>query len=97
MHVRIDPPPHVLEDEIGLQLAAPGDGRRDRPDMDAHATRFFRASIVAGARFIEDVVVEPAGRGVSQCVSKERAAAGDSILESTRDRNRCYRPFRAFP
>lgn len=65
--------------------------------MDAHATRFFRASIVARARFIEDVVVEPAGRGVSQYVSKERAAAGDSILKSTRDRNRCYRPFRAFP
>jgi hypothetical protein len=26
LHTEIDPPPHVLEDEIGLQLVAPGDG-----------------------------------------------------------------------
>ena len=40
MHVPVDPPPHVLEDEVGLKLAAPDDGWRDRPDMDAgrHAT-----------------------------------------------------------
>ena len=37
MHVQVDPPPHVLEDEIGLQLAAPDDGWRDRPDMDPPA------------------------------------------------------------
>jgi hypothetical protein len=24
MHVLADPPPHVLEDEVGLRLAAPG-------------------------------------------------------------------------
>lgn len=23
LHVQIDPPPHVIEDEVGLQLAAP--------------------------------------------------------------------------
>jgi methyltransferase (TIGR00027 family) len=68
MHVQIDPPPHVLEDEIGLQLAAPDDGWRRRPDMDPHATSRARASIVARARFIEDLVVEQAGRGVSQYV-----------------------------
>ena len=34
MHVQIDSPPHVLEDEIGLRLAAPDDGWRRRPDMD---------------------------------------------------------------
>jgi methyltransferase (TIGR00027 family) len=68
MHVQVDPPPHVLEDEIGLKLAAPGDGWRQRPDMDAHATRLFRASIVARARFIEDLVVEQAGRGIGQYV-----------------------------
>jgi hypothetical protein len=39
MHVQVDPPPHVLEDEIGLRLAAPDDGWRRRPDMDPHATR----------------------------------------------------------
>jgi methyltransferase (TIGR00027 family) len=32
------------------------------------ATRLFRASIVARARFIEDLVLEQAGRGVSQYV-----------------------------
>jgi len=68
LHVQIDPPPHVLEDEIGLRLAAPGDGWRRRPDMDAQGTRPFRASIVARARFIEDLVAEEAGRGVDQYV-----------------------------
>src|SRR5207248_8192217 len=68
MHVQVDPPPHVLEDEIGLQLAAPDEGWRRRPEMDAHATRHFRASIVARARFIEDLVVEQAGHGVRQYV-----------------------------
>src|SRR4029077_249569 len=68
MHVQVDPPPHVLEDEIGLQLVAPDDGRRTRPDMDPAGTRGFRAAIVARARFIEDLVAEQAGRGVSQYV-----------------------------
>lgn len=68
MHVEIDPPPHVLEDEIGLELVAPDEGWRLRPDMDPQGTRQFRASIVARARFMEDLVVEQAGRGVSQYV-----------------------------
>lgn len=68
MHVQVDPPPHVIEDEIGLQLAAPDEGWRHRPDMDPHFTSPFRASIVARARFIEDLVVEQAGNGVGQYV-----------------------------
>jgi methyltransferase (TIGR00027 family) len=68
MHVQVDPPPHVLEDETGLRLAAPDEGWRRRPDMDPHGTRQFRASIVARARFIEDLVVEQAGHGVGQYV-----------------------------
>jgi len=68
MHVQVDPSPHVLEDEIGLALAAPDDTWRDRPDMDREATRPFRASIVARARFVEDLVVEQADRGVDQYV-----------------------------
>jgi methyltransferase (TIGR00027 family) len=68
LHLEVDPPPHVLEDEIGLRLAAPDDGWRHRPDMDPHFTSRFRASIVARARFIEDMVVERAGRGVGQYV-----------------------------
>src|SRR5213078_2236884 len=67
LHVEIDPPPHVLEDELGLKLAAPDDGWRSRPDMSAF-TRPFRASIVARARFIEDLVREQAERGVVQYV-----------------------------
>jgi methyltransferase (TIGR00027 family) len=68
LHVEVDPPPHVLEDEIGLKLAAPDDDWRSRPDMDPKGTSLFRASIVARARFIEDLVVEKAGHGVSQYV-----------------------------
>ncbi|MFJ5731508.1 class I SAM-dependent methyltransferase [Streptomyces paradoxus] len=68
MHLQVDPPPHLIEDEIGLQLAAPGDDRRDRPDMDPQATSGFRAAIIARARFIEDLVAEQADRGVTQYV-----------------------------
>jgi methyltransferase (TIGR00027 family) len=68
MHVLVDASPHVLEDEIGLELAAPDAGWRDRPDMDPEATRLFRASIVARARFIEDLVEEQIGLGVRQYV-----------------------------
>ncbi|MFC9881422.1 class I SAM-dependent methyltransferase [Streptomyces libani] len=68
MHVQVDSPPHVIEDEIGLQLAAPEEGWRRRPDMDPRGTSPFRAAIVAHARFIEDLVVEQAGHGVAQYV-----------------------------
>jgi methyltransferase (TIGR00027 family) len=68
MHVQIDSTPHVLEDEIGLRLAAPDDGWRRRPDMDPQATSGYRAGIVARARFIEDLVTEQAGHGVVQYV-----------------------------
>src|SRR5438132_930876 len=68
MQVQIDSPPHVLEDEIGLRLAAPDDGWRRRPDMDPQATSGYRAGIVARARFIEDLVTEQAGHGVAQYV-----------------------------
>jgi methyltransferase (TIGR00027 family) len=68
LHVQSDPPPHVLEDEIGLELLAPDEGWKNRPDMDPRGTAPFRASIVARARFIEDLVVEQAQRGVGQYV-----------------------------
>jgi methyltransferase (TIGR00027 family) len=68
LHVQIDAPPHVLSDEIGLRLADPDEGWRRRPDMDPQGTRPFRASIVARARFIEDLVEGEAGRGVDQYV-----------------------------
>lgn len=68
MHVEVDARPHVLEDVIGLELAAPDDGWRSRPDMDPEGTRAFRAWIVGRARFLEDLAVAEAGRGVSQYV-----------------------------
>jgi O-methyltransferase involved in polyketide biosynthesis len=86
MHVQVDPPPHVLEDEIGLQLTAPDDGWRRRPDMDPRATSGFRAAIVARARFIEDLVAEQAGHGVGQYVVRPRrrcqSSAGSSACTS---------------
>src|SRR5262245_10391263 len=68
LHVQVDSPPHVLEDEIGLKLVSPDEGWRLRPDMDPHFTSSFRASIVARARFIEDLVGEQSARGISQYV-----------------------------
>jgi methyltransferase (TIGR00027 family) len=68
LHVEVDPPPHVLEDLVGLKLAAPDAGWRERPDMNPQFIKAFRASIVARARFIEDLVVEQAGQGVGQYV-----------------------------
>jgi methyltransferase (TIGR00027 family) len=67
LHVLADPPPHVFEDVVGLKIAAPGEGWRDRPDMSPF-TRPFRASILARARFVEDLVEEQVARGVSQYV-----------------------------
>jgi methyltransferase (TIGR00027 family) len=68
LHVEIDQPPHVLEDRLGLQLVAPADGWRDRPDMHPVGTRGFRAAIVARARFIEDLVAEQVAAGIGQFV-----------------------------
>jgi methyltransferase (TIGR00027 family) len=68
LHLEVDPPPHVIEDEVGLRLAAPDEGWRRRPDMDPQGTRPFRASILARARFIEDLVTEQTSRGIGQYV-----------------------------
>lgn len=68
MHVQIDASPHVLIDEIGLQLVAPDASWRQRPDMHPQGTRGYRASIVGRARFIEDLVGEQVRKGVNQYV-----------------------------
>ncbi len=68
LHRRLDAPPHVIDDDIGLQLASPDSGWEKRPDMDPTRTRRMRASIAARARFVEDLVVEQAARGVEQYV-----------------------------
>ena len=68
LHMQVDARPHVFEDDIGLKIAAPDENWRQRGDMDPQFTRPFRASIVARARFIEDLVLEQANTGVSQYV-----------------------------
>jgi len=67
LHVQIDPKPHILTDEIGLQLVAEVDWRR-RPDMNPEFSKGMRASIVGRARFIEDIVEEQAKQCVTQYV-----------------------------
>jgi methyltransferase (TIGR00027 family) len=68
LHTEVDAPPHVLDDRIGLQLADPDPDWRQRPDMNEYATPGVRASIVARARYIEDLVVEQVNHGVAQYV-----------------------------
>ncbi|MFE2062027.1 class I SAM-dependent methyltransferase [Streptomyces sp. NPDC059467] len=87
LHLHADAPPHVIEDEVGLRLSGAGDDWRARPDMDVEATRRTRASIVARARFVEDLVEAEAGRGVDQYLvlgagldtfAQRRAAASEA-------------------
>jgi methyltransferase (TIGR00027 family) len=68
LHVQLDSAPHVLEDEIGLQLLGPDPAWQERPDMNPQWTRGYRASIAGRARFIEDLVLEQLGKGVTQYV-----------------------------
>lgn len=68
LHVQIDAAPPVIDDEIGYQLIAPADGWQQRPDMHPDFTKRLRASMVARARFIEDVVIAAAKLGIRQYV-----------------------------
>ncbi|MFP3562271.1 hypothetical protein SB861_68465, partial [Paraburkholderia sp. SIMBA_049] len=43
LHVQVDAAPHVLEDELGMQLAAPDVHWCKRGDMDPEGTRGYRA------------------------------------------------------
>ncbi|MED5621951.1 class I SAM-dependent methyltransferase [Ideonella sp. BN130291] len=83
LHVALDAPPHVLNDEVGLRLLAPAPGWRRRGDMHPQHTRRSRASIVARARFIEDLVAEQAEAGVRQYVSL--GAGLDSLAQRRPD------------
>ncbi len=58
LHVQVDPPPHLIDDEIGLAVAAPPDGWRQRGDMHPAGTGPYRIGIVARTRFVEDLVVD---------------------------------------
>jgi len=66
LHTQVDEKPLVFNDEIGLKLVAPSDNWQERPDMKF--TKRIRASIVARARFIEDLIIEQCKNGISQYV-----------------------------
>lgn len=68
LHVEVDAMPHVLEDTLGLQLAAPPDDWRNRPDMHPQHTSSFRASIVGRARLVEDMIASLIPQGINQYV-----------------------------
>ena len=66
LHMQMDAKPYVLEDKIGLKLIDPPNDWQQRPDMKF--TKRLRASIVARARFIEDLIIEQSKHGISQYV-----------------------------
>jgi methyltransferase (TIGR00027 family) len=68
LHLEVDDALHVITDAIGLRLARPDPDWRTRGDMIPAATAAFRASIVARARFIDDLVCAQADAGVEQYV-----------------------------
>jgi hypothetical protein len=38
LHVAVDSPPHVFEDEVGIKLVAPEDGWREQPERRSSAS-----------------------------------------------------------
>jgi methyltransferase (TIGR00027 family) len=66
LHVQVDAKPSILEDETGLQLIDPPGDWQKRPDMKF--TKRLRASVVARARFIEDLIIEQSKQGITQYV-----------------------------
>ncbi|MGW4892534.1 class I SAM-dependent methyltransferase [Kitasatospora sp. NPDC004240] len=68
LHVHADAAPHVLADEVGLELADPGPDWRRRGDMTMPGVDGVRASMVARARFVEDLVADRADAGATQYV-----------------------------
>jgi methyltransferase (TIGR00027 family) len=91
LHVEADAPPHVFTDTIGLALAGPDDAWRQRGDMHVHGTAGFRASIVARARFVEDLVMDRAtrehvqhvilGAGLDTFAQRRPEATGVTVFE----------------
>lgn len=68
LHLQVDMKPHILEDEIGLQLVAPDEGWQNRPDMHPQFTRRLRASMVARSRFIDDLIIEQSTKSITQYI-----------------------------
>lgn len=66
LHLQEDAEPFIIKDDIGLKLVAPDEGWQQRPDMKF--TKRLRASIVARARFIDDLVITQSKQGIEQYV-----------------------------
>lgn len=66
LHVLTDDKPWIIEDKVGYDLIKPEKDWQERPDMKY--TRRLRASIVARARFVEDLAKEEIVKGVKQYV-----------------------------
>ncbi|MEL1242529.1 class I SAM-dependent methyltransferase [Flavobacterium flavipallidum] len=66
LHVFTDEKPYVIEDKIGYDLIKPQTDWQERPDMKY--TKRLRASIVARARFVEDVAKKEIASGIKQYV-----------------------------
>ena len=64
LHLEVDQKPHVFEDSLALKLVSPPANWRERPDMHPQGTARFRASIVARARFLEDIIEEGLDLGI---------------------------------
>lgn len=66
LHLQADGFPPIFDDSVGLRLLQPEKGWTERPDMKY--TKRLRASVVARARFTEDVVLEQFSHGLTQYV-----------------------------
>src|SRR4051812_35296640 len=66
LHLQVDAKPAIIEDEIGLKLISPPRDWQQHPSMKF--TRRLRASIIARARFVEDLIIEQSQQGISQYV-----------------------------
>ncbi len=84
LHVQVDPPPHLIDDEIGLAIAGPPEGWQQRGDMHPEGTAPYRIGIVARTRFVEDMVIEEQisqyvllGAGLDTFAQRHTELAGD--------------------
>lgn len=66
LHVLTDEKPYVIDDKIGYDLIKPETDWQERPDMKY--TKRLRASIVARARFVEDIAKNEIENGIKQYV-----------------------------
>lgn len=66
LHILTDDKPYLIEDKVGYDLIKPEKDWQERPDMKY--TKRLRASIVARARFVEDLAKEKFAKGVKQYI-----------------------------